>query len=347
MGKLKKIIIIVIAIIILLIASLILFYFSSLSSASNDKKYMNFIIEPGTSKTQIVDNLYSAGLIKNKYATLVYLYLHKNYNLQAGEYVLKKSMTTPEIIYQLKSGKAVSNSYKLTFVEGLSIKKYISLIAKTYNWNESDLLNKIKDKDYLNTLINKYWFLDENILNSGIYYPLEGYLTPNTYEFYKDATFENIIEKMLDHTESILNSHKEEIQNSNFNVHQILTIASICEKEALGSDDRYKVSQVIYKRVANNQNLGMDVTSYYGVQKDMKENITKADLDNQNPYNTRLSTLIGLPIGPICNPSRVSIDAALNPANTDYTWFFADIKTGKVYFTNDYNEFLTFKEIYG
>ena len=123
-------------------------------------------------------------------------------------------------------------------------------------------------------------------------------------------------------------------------------MASIIEKEAISDDDRAKVSQVIRTRIAKNMNLGMDVTTYYGVQKSLKEALTKQDLSNDNPYNTRNEKLKGLPIGPICNASLASIKAALEPADTNYIYFYADIKTGQIHFTDSYQEFLTFKEIY-
>ena len=99
------------------------------------------------------------------------------------------------------------------------------------------------------------------------------------------------------------------------------------------------LTQVIYKRLDMNMSLGMDVTSYYGVQKSMDESLTTVDLNDENPYNTRVTTFIGLPVGPICNPSIGSINAALNPADTDYLYFVADILTGKVYFAKDINGF--------
>ena len=124
-------------------------------------------------------------------------------------------------------------------------------------------------------------------------------------------------------------------------------MASIVEKEALNAADRAMVAQVINKRIELNMNLGMDVTSYYGVQKDMKESLTVVDLNDNNPYNTRVATFLGLPVGPICNPSLESVEAVLNPADTDYIYFYADIITGNVYFTDDYNEFLEFERLYG
>ena len=176
---------------------------------------------------------------------------------------------------------------------------------------------------------------------------LEGYLYPETYAFYKDTTLEAAISKMLDETDKRLSSVKDKIESSNYSVHEILTMAAIVEKEAVNSEDRAKVAQVIYTRLDRNMNLGMDVTTYYGVRKDMKETLTVIDLNDENPYNTRVATFIGLPAGPICNPSMSSIEAVLEPANTDYVYFFADILTGNVYFTADYNEFLEFQELYG
>ena len=106
------------------------------------------------------------------------------------------------------------------------------------------------------------------------------------------------------------------------------------------------VSQVIYKRLNTRMSLGMDVTSYYGVQKSMKEELLQVDLDDDNPYNTRRSGFLGLPIGPICNPSTTSIKAALHPADTDYIYFVADISTGDVYFAKNQSEFAVLKEKY-
>ena len=152
---------------------------------------------------------------------------------------------------------------------------------------------------------------------------------------------------MLDETAKQLEPLRSEIDASNYSVHEILTMASIAEKEAMNYEDRTKVAQVIYTRLDMGMNLGMDVTTYYGVGKSMTETLTALDLADDNPYNTRNASLIGLPVGPICNPSSESIRAVLNPADTNYIYFFADIVTGNVYFTDDYNEFLEFQRLYG
>ena len=213
------------------------------------------------------------------------------------------------------------------------------MVANETNIDYDEAIKKLSDKAYLKGLIADYWFLTDDILDEDIYFPLEGYLYPETYNFYKETSIEQVIRKVLNVTNERLEPIKSKIENSKYNIHELLTIASIAEKEANTNSDRAMVTQVIYKRLGLNMALGMDVTSYYGVQKEMTETITQLDLNDKNPYNTRVTTFIGLPVGPICNPSLGSINAALEPADTDYLYFVADILTGKVYFAKTNEEF--------
>ncbi len=348
-GKLKKVWLIL-GLFILLIMLSIGTYFFMLTAPQKEKNLVTFTVSPGMSKLEIVDNLKSAGLIRSKTATLIYLSLLKNNNVQAASYEVSRDMNVKEIVEKLVSGDAIKkrkDTVQITFKEGITIKQFINLVSTNMGYSEDDIKAVINDKTFLQELIEKYSFLSDDILKSGIYYPLEGYMYPDTYEFYKDAGIQSIITNVLDETESKYSQLMQDVQNSGKSFHEILTIASIIEKEAVVYLDRTMVSQVIYTRLARNMSLGMDVTSYYGVQKDMTDVITYADLNNNNPYNTRVTSFLGLPIGPICNPSLESIKAALNPADTDYIYFFADIKTGKVYFTNSAEEFESFKNIYG
>ena len=151
---------------------------------------------------------------------------------------------------------------------------------------------------------------------------------------------------MLDNTEKKLEAYKTKIEESNYSVHQILTIASIIENESMYDEDRSMVAQVIYKRLDVNMSLGMDVTTYYAVKKDLSEELTKSDLASVNAYNTRNTSFKGLPVGPICNMGVKSIEAALNPSDTNYLYFYADIKTGKLYFAENNEEFQKLIETY-
>ena len=251
-------------------------------------------------------------------------------------------MSTKDIVKSLNSGDVIKNlkaSSRITLKEGITLREMLKLISEETNLDYDKSIKDINDKAFLKGLIADYWFLTEDILDEDIYYALEGYLFPETYDFYKDTTLDQVVRKMLNVTNEKLSPLKNEITSNKLSVHELLTIASIAEKEANSNSDRAMVTQVIYKRLDMNMSLGMDVTSYYGVQKSMDEILTTVDLNDENPYNTRVTTFIGLPVGPICNPSIGSINAALNPADTDYLYFVADILTGKVYFAKDINGF--------
>lgn len=348
--KNKKKLIITISVIVAIILGAIISYVVLLSPISKKSEEVVVVIKPGDGKKEVVDILKNAKLIKSKYATLAYIILNGNKNIQAGNYELNRNMSVEDIITNLNVGNIIKEerpTVSITFKEGTTLKSYLELISKETNLEYDKIIKEVNDKSMLNKFIEKYWFLKEDILDDEIYYALEGYLYPNTYEFYKETTLEAVLTKMLDNTNKMLDGIKDKILDSKYSVHDILTMASIVEKEAVKNDDRKKVAQVIYTRLKKNMSLGMDVTSYYGAQKDMSEAISSSELNDNNPYNTRPTTFIGLPIGPICNPSKNSIEAVLTPASTNYVYFIADIKTGDVYFTDKYEEFLKLKRKFG
>ena len=333
---------IVLGVILGIIMALIATYCILLTPSSKSNKVITFTVKKGDGKEKIVDNLKDAKLIRSKYATIIYLVISGNKNLQAGSYEFSRDMSTQDIIKSLNSGDVIKEfkpSVKITLKEGVTLKEYMKLISDETNIDFDEAIKKVNDKSFLKGLIADYWFLTNDILDDDIYYALEGYLFPETYEFYKETTVEQVIRRILNVTNEKLSPLKEEIKKSKYSVHEIFTIASIAEKEANKYEDRKMVTQVINKRLELNMSLGMDVTSYYGVQKSMKETLTKVDLNDENPYNTRVTTFIGLPVGPICNPSIGSIKAALEPADTDYVYFIADVDSGKVYFAKDIDGF--------
>ena len=128
--------------------------------------------------------------------------------------------------------------------------------------------------------------MTDEILNDRLYYALEGYLSPNTYQFAKDATIEDITEKMLNLTGAELNKYKDDINNSEFTVHEMITMASIVELEGSNSDDRKGVAGVFYNRLNNGWSLGSDVTTYYGAKVDMAErDLYIQEINAKNAYN--------------------------------------------------------------
>ena len=196
----------------------------------------------------------------------------------------------------------------------------------------------MEDNNYINSLIDKYWFLTDEIMNEKIYYPLEGYLFPNTYAFSnKDVEVKTIIETMLDETGKQLENYKETIEKSDYSVHKWLTLASIVELEGASADDRAGVAGVFHNRIKDGWSLGSDVTTYYYLKiDDFSVSLTDAMglRDCDGAYNTRCTSYIGLPVGPISNPGLESLEGTINYKKHKYYYFVADCK-GKTYLNKD------------
>lgn len=341
----------VISLIVLFLAIIIFtasFYFYSIKKVSKAKTIkITFTILEGTSTNKVIEDLYASKIIDSSLIAKIYVKLNSP-KIMAGTYDLTNKMTIEEIFAKFKTGKVINTSLKLTFVEGKRLASYIKVLSEAFGWSEEEIKATLSDKEYLKTLIAKYWFLTDEILSKDIYYPLEGYLFPDTYLFDEKASLKEVVEKILNNTNFKLNTYKEKIKESAYSVHQILTLASMIELEAKSNEDRSDVSIVFYNRLTLKMSLGSDVTTHYAVFKDMNEPLTKNDICNfDNKYNTRekasycltYPTFSGLPAGPICNSGLTSIEAALNPTQKDYLYFIAD-ETGKVYFQKSYNEFI-------
>ena len=338
----KKVLIIISVVLILLLFVGVGFYFWGIKPKDNNNDIVLFTILPGTNKTTIAKNLAKSGLIKSDLVLDVYLFFNK-VNIQAGEYELSSSMKPEDMLIKFSNGDVKINSSSITLIEGKKITDYAIELADKFNFSKSEFLNTLEDEEYLQDLITKYWFLTSDILDDQIYYPLEGYLFPDTYEFLNNITPKEVIEAILDHTAVKLEDLKDEMLANNYSVHDLFTMASIIEKEANSDEERSIVSQVFYKRLAENWSLGSDVTAFYGAKKEMgKDSETWDVLNNSNPYNTRSTdgSMNGkLPIGPICSPSLSSIKAALNPSSTNYYYFVANTCTGQITFLTTANEF--------
>ncbi|MBR2290342.1 MAG: endolytic transglycosylase MltG [Clostridia bacterium] len=298
-------------------------------------------IEKGTGTADIAALLEKNKVIRNADAFKIYLKLNKKNNLQAGKYSFNNGKEDVKaVVEKLTSGDVDDDSVTITFVEGKTIKDYAKTIASKTNNTMEEVFDLLKDEEYINSLIEKYWFLTDEIKNEDIYYPLEGYLKPDTYTFEnEDVSISYIFNYILNYTEKFLDTYREDIENSGYTVHEILSLASIIEKEASNTEDMPGISGVFYNRLKSKMSLGSDVTTYYAFQIDLAESdLTNAQINTYNAYNTRGPNMNGkLPVGPICNPSENAMKAAINPEISDYYYFVSD-KTGKTYFTKNYNE---------
>lgn len=339
-GKIGVIILIFLLLIVLCVVGAFIWYNSSLSAVQKDSEKVEIIIEEGMGVSQIADKLEDESIIKNATVFKIYCKLNNKTSLLAGKYELDKNMTVEQIISELEKGNVVDDSVTITFIEGKNMKWIASTIAEYTENSEDDVYVLLADEDYLDSLIDEYWFITDDIKDDDIYYALEGYLYPDTYTFEnKDVDVKTIFKFMLDVMESQLEPYKSEIKSSKYSAHELLTIASIVEKEALNENDRAIVSRVLYNRLKAKMPLQCDVTTYYALELDLDErDLSEDDLNTNNPYNTRdYSTAGKLPIGPICSPSASSIKAAIEPGDTDYLYFVAD-KNGEVYYSRTNSE---------
>ena len=194
------------------------------------------------------------------------------------------------------------------------------------------------NKKFIDKKIAEYWFLTDSIKNSKIYYPLEGYLFPDTYAFLnKDVSCEEIVDTMLREMGKKLDLYKEQINNSEYNIHELITLASIVELEGASADDRAGVAGVFYNRLKDGWVLGSDVTTYYYLKiDDFKQSLNgnKNLYTCDNAYNTRCTSFVGLPVGPISNPGISSIEATINYKKHNYYYFVADCNK-KTYLNKD------------
>ena len=340
-NLIKSKIILAIIVIILIIIGCALWYFVSISHINKNENEIEVTIPLGSGTDKIAEILKENKLIKSKTAFKIYVKINKVSNFQAGTYYLKQNMDVKEITDMLQTGIMHDpNQFSITYIEGKNMRWLAKKIEETTNNTQEDVMKTLKDEEYIDSLIDKYWFLTNEIKQDEIYYSLEGYLFPDTYAIKnKDVTVEEIFEKMLDKMEIVLEQYKDEIAESKYSVHEILTIASIIETESMSSDGRKDVASVIYNRLNRGMAIQSDVTTYYAVKVDMGErDLYQKELDTYNAYNTRGPNMEGkLPIGPIASVSKSSIEAALEPTNTDYLFFVAD-KNGQLYFTKNASE---------
>lgn len=344
MKQFRNVAISLVVIMTIIIVGICTYYNINIGPVSSDTTLKEVTIEAGTIES-IGITLKENNLIKDITIFKIYTRLTNKTNLKAGIYTLSEDMGVEEIVSILEEGTTFNpDEISITFKEGINIRKIATLISENTNNSYDNVLSLMDDEDYIDNLIDEYWFLTDDIKNSYIYYPLEGYLFPNTYRFMnKDVTVEDIFTKMLDETDRQLSKYKKEIENNELSIHELLTFASIVELEVANVNDRKIVAGIFYNRLNNPSSyptLGSDATTYYAVKIDDWSGLTEKDLNTcTNKYNTnrRCSSNKGLPVGPICNSSIESIEASLMPEEHNYYFFVTDCD-GKLYPTKNSNE---------
>ncbi len=283
-------------------------YQQSLQPASDDTtKYIRVTIEPGSIPSAIAEQLETAGVIRSSLAFTIYAKLTATENkLQAGVYTLQPTLSTPKIVDYLVSGK--QHTFKVTFLPGdtLANNRQRLIDLKLFDTTDIDAaLSKTYDRPLFDT---KPADAD-----------LEGYIFGETYHFDASATPESILNQTFDEFEAVITDENlvEGFKKQKLTLFEGITLASIVQREVPNAEDQRQVARVFYNRIANDMNLGSDVTYQYAADKlDVQRTPT---LDS--PYNTRIHT--GLPPGPIAAPGANALIAVANPAKNDYLFFLS------------------------
>ncbi|KOA20488.1 cell division suppressor protein YneA [Clostridium homopropionicum DSM 5847] len=292
-----------------------------------------FSVNEGDTLFNVVSKLKEKELIKNEFLFKVYIKNNNlNTNIKPGEYYLNSDTSIRNFVEMLNKGSKESTLLKVTIPEGYDIKQIAKLMEEKGIISSEEFINsckKYKTPNYIKS-------------SSKVKYALEGYLFPDTYEFNKNVTGKEIIDKMLNQFQLVVRNIEKESNKKIDDMQKIITIASIIEKEARVDEDRAKISSVIYNRLDKNMMLQVDATVLYALE-EHKNKLTYDDLKIKSPYNTYVTN--SLPPGPICSPGVESIKAALFPEKTNYVFYVLE-DDKKHFFTNNYNDFLKAKERY-
>ncbi|MGL5020704.1 MAG: endolytic transglycosylase MltG [Mycoplasmatales bacterium] len=324
------------------ISSFIIFISPNMPVDHSNTDEIMFTIESGDSVEKIIKNLKDNDLIKSVDTALEYS-KRKNLSFYPNTYSLNKSMKTNTIMDIISKQESNLTSANLVIFEGNSALKTAEQIEEITNGDikANDMLKLWRDKSFLKTQIDNYWFLTDQILSDEILFPLEGYLSASTYEIPKGTTPEKITTQILNATDLMLSPYEGVTPPNGYTLHDMLSLASIIERETKTKEDKYIVSGVFYNRLNLDMFLQSDITVLYAMQ-EHKELVTFKDLEIDSPYNTYLYK--GLTPGPIASPSIEAIDAAFKPSTTDYLYFFATQDTGEVIYTKTYEEHLIVAE---
>jgi peptidoglycan lytic transglycosylase G len=318
-GRIKTIFAAILLLLVLGASVLLSFYYyvTNIPAVSEDKVVD---IPKGRGLRGISAQLEDEGVIGNSNLFMLYV-VGKGWQnrLKAGEYEFKRGSTTSEVAGKIADGDVVL--HKVTVPEGLTMKETAALLGRNGVLDPDGFLTAARDPALL------------KILPGRSITGLEGYLFPDTYTYTKGVTPEEFVRMMLDRFNKVYSSLEGLRRRVNLTDNEVVTLASIIEKETGAPAERPMISAVFHNRLRLGMKLESDPTVIYGMGEDFDGNLTKTDLGTMSQYNTYL--IKGLPPGPICNPGKESITAALSPAAVDYIYFVSR-GDGTHYFSENY-----------
>jgi UPF0755 protein len=305
--------------------------------AVDSSETTEFKVESGDNTTAIGSRLEKQGLIHNATVFKYYIKLKSSADFKAGTFTLSPAMSMEEIVNKLNSDDVTRTAtVEIVIPEGRQLEQIATVIAEKFSMNKEEIIAQLDDENYLKELQKEFPdLLTDKIFDDKLKHPLEGYLFPAKYGYMEEKpTLDQIIKPMLKKMEEMLALYREQMKAKQMDVHTLLTMSSLIEEEATQTTDRKKIASVFYNRLDKGMKLQTDPTVLYALG-EHKSRVLYEHLEVESPFNTYYIT--GLPVGPIANAGEDSIQAALEPAQTDYVYFLA-AKDGTVYFSKTLEE---------
>lgn len=303
---------------------------------ANPEGEKEFVIESGQGVEEIAEGLKEQGFIKNAFIFRLYVELNSfRSEFRDGKYVLPTDLTIKEIVSKLiKVENLDFKERQLTFIEGWRSDQMDEYLVKEGFIEPGELLEYIANYDS-----GKWTFLSDKPEEAN----LEGYLFPDTYRVYADATLEDIVEKMLANFDrKVTDELRQEIKRQDKTIYEVLTLASIVEREMFGIEDRKIVAGIFQNRLDIGMALQTDASITF-ITKKKDPRPTLDDLQIISPYNTYKNP--GLPPGPISNPGIEAIKATIYPEDTNY-FYFLTTDDGQIYYSVTHDQHVANKQKY-
>lgn len=310
----------------------------------DSEEVINIDVPIGSNLDSIAALLEDNGLIKDARIYKYYVKFQNESSFQAGSYGLTQAMTLDEITESLKTGKVYHEPlFTINVPEGLTLVEISErVIEPNTDYTAEEFMAQVQDEAYIDELMVKYpELLTEEIKGEDVKFALEGYLFPATYPIYEeDPSLTLLIEQMLDATKANIEPYQAVLQEQELTPHWLLTFASLLEEEATSMSDRQTIASVFYNRLDVDMPLQTDPTVIYAMG-EHKDRLFNSDYEYEDPYSTYTNQ--GLPPGPIAASGASSIEAVLNPNQTEYLFFLADSE-GNNYFSTTYEQHLKYRD---
>lgn len=306
----------------------------------HDERYVAVDIPEGATNKDIANILAQKHIIRSAKVFNTWLKLHSEGGFQAGKFYVSASMATPQIVSQLQGSGSRPVAGTILIREGETIDQVATELGRGSQFSRQEFLALMKDQAFMNDLAKKYpRLLSSSMKKDNVRYHLEGYLFPARYDIYKGASLKQLVTQMVGKTNSVLLPYYSTIKKKKLTVHQVLTLASLVEREGVTTKDRRKIAGVFFNRLDADMPLQSDISVMYALNKH-KHSLSIKDTKVHSPYN--LYKHKGYGPGPFNNPGLDSISSVLHPSDraANYLYFVADLKTGKVYYSHNLNQHL-------